>query len=91
MCNCYDRITKLLEEKVKADAPPGSENFSIEIQGFLFGFREGGVTHRSSNAVKIAFTAPKKSGGTKLVRQNSFVRASFCPFCGESYEKAEAA
>ncbi|TKD30011.1 hypothetical protein [Azotobacter chroococcum] len=89
MCNCYDDVLKKVTEKVKADAPQGSEKFDIELGGYLFSFGDG-VEHRSSNPLTITYMAPKKSGGMKKVSQKSFVRASFCPFCGEPYAKAES-
>lgn len=91
MCNCYTEITNKVTEKVKADAPIGAENFDIELGGFLFGMSDAGLTHRSSNALTIKYTAPKKSGGTKNVTQKSFVRATFCPFCGVKYSASEGA
>lgn len=89
MCNCYDEMKQKLTEHLAAKMPEGSEKLDIEIQGYLFGITDAGVTHRSSNAVKGSYMAPKKSGGMKRVAINSYIRASYCPFCGESYAKSE--
>lgn len=90
MCDCYSDTKKKLAEHFAAKMPAGSEKLEFEIQGYLFGITDSGVTHRSSNAVKGSYMAPKKAGGMKRVTVNTFIRASFCPFCGESYNKSEA-
>ncbi len=89
MCNCYDRIQKMLHERFKEMAPEGSERFEVELGGYVFGVtNEGQMTHRSSNEAIIHYMAPKKSGGMKKVTQKTFIRASFCPFCGKQYDDA---
>lgn len=90
MCNCYDEIKAKVKDKIAADNPDASD-IEIELNGYVFALGGHGVTHRSSNELKISFRAPKKNGGLKMVRQTSFVRASFCPFCGASYSAAESA
>jgi hypothetical protein len=86
MCNCYTEITETLLDHVRKNAPEGSEKFDVRLEGYLFGVKDdGGMTHRSSNNVKGSYMAPKKSGGMKRVPVNTFVRASFCPFCGVKY------
>jgi hypothetical protein len=87
-CECYSDVKQKLHYHFQKDAPEGSTNFEISLGGYLFGFTDDGVTHRSSNDVKITYVAPKKGGGVKKVSKKSYVRASFCPFCGVSYEAA---
>lgn len=91
MCNCHSDVEKKLTAMFTEQAPAGSEQFEIELQGFLFSLVGNTLTHRSSSAVHVSYMAPKKSGGMKKVNQKTFVRASYCPFCGESYSKAEEA
>lgn len=86
MCNCYDVIKTKLVDHVAKSAPEGHGAIEVEIQGYLFGLSETGVTHRSSNSVAYSFTAPKKGGGVKKVSKKTFVRATFCPFCGVNYD-----
>ena len=90
MCNCYYESQKRLVEHVKAQLPPGSTGLDVELQGYVFGMGGDGLTHRAACPVAIEYQTPKKAGGMKTVKQKSFLRASFCPFCGESYDKAEA-
>lgn len=85
MCNCYDEMAKKIKTKVIADSPEGSDEFDIEIGGYLFGLSDEGLTHRSSNSLKISYITPKKSGGMKKVSKKSFIRATYCPFCGVQY------
>ena len=89
MCNCYEETKKKLLDHLAAKMPAGSEKLEIEIQGYLFGITDSGISHRSSNAIKGSYMTPKKGGGMKRASINTFIRASFCPLCGESYEKAE--
>jgi hypothetical protein len=91
MCDCYGDMKNKLVEHLSAKMPEGSEKLDIEIQGYLFGVTvDNSITHRSSNAVKGSYMTPKKGGGMKRVSINTYIRASYCPFCGESYQKAEA-
>lgn len=91
MCNCHSESEKRLIEHVKTQLPAGAEGLSVELQGYVFGFGgEDGVNHRAACPVAIEFQAPKKAGGMKTVKQKSMLRATFCPFCGEKYDKTEA-
>lgn len=89
MCDCYDRVKKNLTEHFQQKLPEGAQDFELELQGYLFGFGGPGVTHRSRNSVVVRYRAPKKAGGLKNVSQKTFIRASFCPFCGKSYEETD--
>lgn len=93
MCDCYETTKKRLVDHMTKQLPEGAQEMDLELQGYLFGFGDHGMTHRSSNAVKVTYMAPKKSkaGGMKRVVVNTFIRATFCPFCGVNYEKADQA
>ena len=62
MCNCYDETKKKLIDHIAAKMPAGSEKLEIEIQGYVFGITDDGVSHRSSNAVKGSYMAPQERG-----------------------------
>lgn len=86
MCECYSTVKQKLVDHFSKDLPEGAKDFDIALEGYLFGFSDEGVTYRSSNGVKIQYQAPKKAGGLKTVTKKSFVRATYCPFCGVAYE-----
>ncbi|ASD17393.1 hypothetical protein AN466_23295 [Pseudomonas aeruginosa] len=88
MCNCHSESEQRLREHVQQQLPTGATDLTVELQGYVFGLGGSeGVSHRAACPVEIQFQAPKKSGGMKNVKQKSFLRASYCPFCGEKYDK----
>jgi hypothetical protein len=91
MCDCYSQVKQKLFDWAKKNQPEGSTEPEIELQGYLFAFGGAeGVTHRSSNSVRVQYQAPKRAGGMKKVVQNTFVRAGYCPFCGVKYDESVA-
>lgn len=91
MCTCHSESEARLKDHVEKQLPNGAVGLSVELQGYVFGMGGDGVSHRAACPVAIEYQAPKKAGGLKTVKQKSFLRASFCPFCGEKYDKDEAA
>lgn len=86
MCNCHSESQQRLFDHAKARLPDGSIGLDVELQGYVFGMGDGGLSHRAACPVAIEYQAPKKAGGMKTVKQKSFLRATFCPFCGDKYE-----
>lgn len=86
MCDCYGTVKEKLAEHFQKQMPEGSVDFELELQGYVFGLSDDGVTHRSANNAVATYRAPKKAGDMKKVTQKTFVRATFCPFCGVKYE-----
>lgn len=86
MCNCHCESQQRLLDHVKAQLPAGATGLEVELQGYVFGMSDDGMTHRAACPVSIEYQAPKKAGGMKTVKQKTFLRATFCPFCGEKYE-----
>lgn len=91
MCNCYDEIKTKVVNFTKEKLPPGSEKFELDMGGYVFGVTDSGLTHRAAMPLTYTFMAPKKSGGMKKVTTKTFMRASYCPFCGKAYSESEAA
>jgi len=88
-CDCYGEVKKKLVTHFTEKAPAGSTPVEVTVEGYLFGLTDSGVSHASSNTVKVAYQAPKKAGGMKNVKISTFVRATFCPFCGVRYQPLE--
>jgi hypothetical protein len=86
MCECYSTVKEKLSAHFQAQLPEGSVGFELELQGYVFGISDAGVTHRSANNAVARYRAPKKGGGLKKVSKSTFVRATFCPFCGVPYD-----
>lgn len=86
MCECYSRVIENLAEHFQKQMPEGSKEFELELEGYVFGITDDGVTHRAANNAIGRFLAPKKGGGMKKQVVKTFVRATFCPFCGVKYE-----
>ena len=85
MCNCHAESEKRLREHVEKQLPAGATGLSVELQGYVFGMNDDGVSHRAACPVEIEYQAPKRAGGMKRMKQKTFLRATFCPFCGVKY------
>lgn len=90
MCDCYGKVKEKLTEHFQKQLPEGSKDFELSIEGFVFGISDEGVTHRSANNAVARYLTPKKSGGMKRAVLKTFVRATFCPFCGVNYDTEPA-
>lgn len=86
MCKCFETVKGKLSDHFQKQMSEGSKDFELSLEGYVFGLSEDGVTHRSSNKAVATYMSPTKTGGMKKVTQKTFVRASFCPFCGVNYE-----
>lgn len=89
MCECYSTVKGKLTDHFQKQMPEGSKDFELSLEGYVFGITDDGVTHRSANNAVATYMAPKKAGGMKKVTKRTFVRATFCPFCGVKYDKDE--
>lgn len=90
MCNCYFKMRDKLVEHFKKKAPDGATEPEVEIHGYMYGIDgDGGLLHRATNNVTVRFEAPRKAGGMKKVVDKTYLRATYCPFCGDSYEESE--
>lgn len=85
MCNCHKEQEELLREEFQQQLPPGAEGLSVKLQGYVLSVGGGKSTLRAACKVEIQFQAPKKARGMKYVKQKTYLRATYCPFCGEKY------
>ncbi|SFQ46452.1 hypothetical protein SAMN05216229_12341 [Geopseudomonas sagittaria] len=86
MCNCHSEVTEKLKARVSSQLPAGATGLDVDLQGYAFILGDA-LGHKAAHNVRIEYMAPKKAGGMKKVVQNMNMIASFCPFCGEKYEK----
>jgi hypothetical protein len=89
-CDCKDKYLEAVKKHVVAQAPQGSEGFDIELAGYGMTFGGDGVNWIFKVDVKGEYKAPKKAGGMKSVKVNTFISANFCPFCGVKCKADEA-
>lgn len=83
-CECKKEWEAKIAEKLKAKLPEGYENFNAELKSYSLGF---GEDNKLVSMVCIPYEGsvmvPKKSGGLKKQKIGTFLKASFCPFCGK--------
>lgn len=81
-CECKDKYLEAIKERVVDSAPEGSQGFDINLSGYGMTFGSDGVKWLFKIDVKGEYKAPKKAGGFKAVKVNTFLAANYCPFCG---------
>lgn len=92
-CNCHSSTQERLRKHYAEKLPAGSTDLDVSLNGYVFGFSDDGMTHQAACPVEVEYQTPKKgkTPGMKRVKQKTFMRASFCPFCGLSYFKGSPA
>ena len=81
-CDCKDKYLEAVRKHVVARAPEDSEGFDIELAGYGMTFSGDGVKWIFKVDAKGEYKAPKKAGGFKRVKVDTFIAANYCPFCG---------
>lgn len=84
-CECKKSYEKKIAEKLTAQLPDGHKDFNGELSCYGFGFDD---QNNLMTALMIPYKGsvmiPKKSGGMKKQKIDTFLKASFCPFCGKT-------
>lgn len=91
MCTCTIEVEAKAKEKIRESLPEGAQNFTVELQGiaWLFG---GHVSIKNKLNLRIEYDAPKKKGdGFTHKKQDMAMVGNYCMFCGDKYDKDEAA
>lgn len=92
MCNCANEISEKLVDHVKKEieTEPGFQK--IEASYFsnrVFVIAESGLT--SAPIIipfKVEYTRKAKtSGKVRTYKKETSIRPSFCPFCGQEYDR----
>jgi hypothetical protein len=90
-CNCNSVFLDKVKEHIKAKAPNGSERLDISMPQVRFAFTDKGLKDLVVMDVKGEYFTPKKAGGFKRVKVDTFISANYCPFCGVSLKDADNA
>ena len=87
MCDCAKTVEESAKEKIRAQLPEGSQDFSVELQGYAW-LLGGSVSMKNKLNLHIEYDAPKKKGGFTRKKQDMSMVGSYCMFCGEKYPEA---
>lgn len=89
MCDCKERI----EEKLLArfvDEHPAAQEHSVKLTGFSLIIGDSAIKQKGTMPIEMTAAHPLKSGAFKAKTTRSNMIFTFCPFCGEKYEKGGA-
>lgn len=81
-CECKKVLEAKLEEHVKKALPEGFERHRADLEGFGLGIVGDSMVLQLAIPYTGDVLVPKKAGGLKKQKINTFVVASYCPFCG---------
>jgi hypothetical protein len=84
MCNCAKTVEDAAKEKIRAQLPEGSQDFSVELQGYAW-LLGSSVSMKNKLNLHIEYDAPKKKGGFTRKKQDMSMVGNYCMFCGEKY------
>lgn len=81
-CECYERVKNLIGEKIREQMPTGSQGLEFEFPSIRIGFTDKGLVRMPVFDIRGEYQAPKKAGGFKRVKIDTYITSTFCPFCG---------
>lgn len=81
-CECVERVRGLIDGKVRESMPNGSKDLSWDFTSIRMGLTDDGIIYMPVFDIKGGYQAPKKAGGFKRVKVDTFIAATYCPFCG---------
>ncbi|SDJ39803.1 hypothetical protein [Pseudomonas abietaniphila] len=87
MCNCAKTVEESAKEKIRAQLPEGSQDFSVELQGYAW-LLGSSVSMKNKLNLHIEYEVPKKKGGFTRKKQDMSMVGNYCMFCGEKYPEA---
>lgn len=86
-CNCNKIYLEKIKDHIQSKAPDDSERLDVSFPQVKFTFTENGLKDLVVMDVKGEYFAPKKAGGFKRVKVDTFISANYCPFCGISLKE----
>lgn len=90
MCNCHKDIESKLLARFK-DQVPQSKYHVARLSGYTLIIKDSGIVEKGCMPIELAADHPLKKGGYKHKVERSNMIFTYCPFCGEKYEKEGAA
>lgn len=89
MCNCRKETEARLLEALPEQLPAGHKNLSARLTGYALMFSDGAMQSCQVMPIEVTYQAPTKAGVMKDKKQSMSMKANFCMFCGEKYDKDE--
>ena len=88
MCECRQRIEKLLLERALEQFPE-SEDHKASLEGYAFVFGngiQGPITTKPYMPALITHLVESKQGNKRTKKEKLNFTFTYCPFCGEKIE-----
>lgn len=86
MCGCKERIEEKLLARFVGEHPNAKEH-SAKLAGYSLIIGDNCLKQKGTMPIEMTAAHPLKSGAYKAKTMRSNMIFTFCPFCGESYEK----
>jgi hypothetical protein len=81
-CECYSRVKNLIEGKIQEQMPKGSQGLEFDFPSIRIGLTDKGLVTMPVFDIKGEYQAPKKAGGFRKVKIDTYIASTYCPFCG---------
>ncbi|ABY97633.1 hypothetical protein HMH05_26040 [Pseudomonas sp. SbB1] len=81
-CECYSRVKNLVEERIREQMPDGSHGLEFDFPSIRIGLTDDGLVTMPVFDIKGEYQAPKKAGGFRRVKIDTYIASTYCPFCG---------
>nr|NLU60015.1 hypothetical protein [Pseudomonas sp. BIGb0427] len=71
--------------------PEGSRGLEFDLPSIRIGFTDKGLATMPVVDIKGEYQAPKKAGGFRKVKIDTYIASTYCPFCGVKCKSDEPA
>lgn len=86
MCDCKKDIETKLLDRFVSQAPDATEH-SARLVGYALIIGGNSMQQKGCMTIELTAAHPLKKGGYKAKTERSNMIFTYCPFCGEKYEK----
>lgn len=86
MCDCKTDIEAKLLDRFKTNAPDAQAH-TARLTGYTLLLGSNSIVQKGCMGIELTAAHPLKKGGYKAKTERSNMIFSYCPFCGEKYEK----